>query len=295
MSLALKEPVYIIIPVHNRKQITLRCLENLDKCGDLQRYHIVVVDDGSTDGTTEAINALYPDVTVLTGDGNLWWTGAIKKGMEYAYEQGAEYFIWLNDDCYPLPGAIARLLELCKSNTNIIVGGQSLDPDTRKPSYGGIVCRHIKILPIHNLNELNLECDGLNGNFVCFPLQVIKTIGYPNAILFPHYHGDTTYTNLAKKNGYRLLINSQALAFCLNDHPSVSWLFATKSLLECCYGYFKIKSSFYWKAELAYYYQLLGFVGIFTYIYQRIIKLWLIMLLINPLPNIIRLHLRQLL
>ena len=70
MNVAVKEPVYIIIPVHNRKQITLKCLENLDKSGDLQQYHVVVVDDGSTDGTTEAINNLFPDVKVLPGDGN---------------------------------------------------------------------------------------------------------------------------------------------------------------------------------------------------------------------------------
>ncbi|MFP3345185.1 glycosyltransferase, partial [Halomonas sp. SIMBA_159] len=85
-----------IIPVHNRKNITLKCLETLKQCGDLDRYYTIVVDDGSTDGTSEAITNLYPEVTILTGDGNLWWTGAIRKGMEYAYERGAEYFIWLN-------------------------------------------------------------------------------------------------------------------------------------------------------------------------------------------------------
>jgi GT2 family glycosyltransferase len=73
------QKIFIIIPVHNRKQITLNCLKSLSKNGDLGRYHVVVVDDGSTDGTAEAIQALYPDIVVLHGDGNLWWTGAIKK------------------------------------------------------------------------------------------------------------------------------------------------------------------------------------------------------------------------
>ena len=50
-----KENVYIIIPVHNRKAITLQCLNTLKNNGDLGQYHVVVVDDGSTDGTAEAI------------------------------------------------------------------------------------------------------------------------------------------------------------------------------------------------------------------------------------------------
>jgi GT2 family glycosyltransferase len=69
--------VYIIIPVHNRKQITIACLENLNTCGDLQKYRVIVVDDGSKDGTAEAIREQYPMVEILTGDGNLWWMGAI--------------------------------------------------------------------------------------------------------------------------------------------------------------------------------------------------------------------------
>jgi len=42
----MKQSVYIIIPVHNRKALTLACLENLKTNGDLQKYHVIVVDDG---------------------------------------------------------------------------------------------------------------------------------------------------------------------------------------------------------------------------------------------------------
>lgn len=226
-----KEPVYIIIPVHNRKAITLKCLETLENNGDLDKYQVIVVDDGSSDGTSSAIQSQYPDVIILRGDGNLWWTGAIKKGMEYAYQQGAEYFIWLNDDCYPQKEAISQLINLCQSNPKIIAGGQCFDPDTLEPSYGGIAIKKHEFINIYDKQELLLECDGLAGNFICMSKQVIDEIGYPNSFLFPQYYGDVIYTNRSKTMGYKLIVCQKYIALSKNDHPRISWLNPDKPLL----------------------------------------------------------------
>ncbi|MCZ8038601.1 MAG: glycosyltransferase family 2 protein [Microcystis wesenbergii TW10] len=288
-----KEPVYIIIPVHNRKAITLKCLETLENNGDLDQYHVIVVDDGSSDGTSSAIQSQYPDVIILQGDGNLWWTGAIKMGMEYAYQQGAEYFIWLNDDCYPQKEAISQLVNLCQSNPKIIAGGQCFDPDTLEPSYGGIAIKKYEVINIYDKQKILLECDGLAGNLICIYKQVIDTIGYPNSFLFPQYYGDVIYTNVAKKMGYKLMVFQKSIALCKNDHPRISWLNPDKPLLTYWQDYFQIKSSSYWKAELNYYRELFGFQGILLYVYKKIVRFWLFFIFVTITPPSFRQSLKQ--
>lgn len=285
--------VYIIIPVHNRKAVTLKCLGHLDRQGDLDQYQVVVVDDGSTDRTQEAIQAAYPTVIVLHGDGNLWWTGAICRGMEYAVAQGAEYLVWLNDDCLPQPGAIAKLLDLCKTDPKIIVGGQAFDPITHQPSYGGVRSNRLKIIPLNAAQGEILECDGLNGNLVCMSSGIVRAIGYPQADRFPQYHGDTTYTHQAQRKGYHLLICGDAISSCQNDHPPISWLTTNFSIFQLYQERFKIKSPHYLKAHFGYYRELLGIVGIGVYMYEMVIKFWIISIMATMLPYPCRIWLKH--
>ena len=66
--------LFIVIPVHNRKHFTRDCLLSLRK-QTFQNFTIIVIDDGSSDGTGEMIQKEFPEVVLLHGDGNLWWTG----------------------------------------------------------------------------------------------------------------------------------------------------------------------------------------------------------------------------
>src|SRR6185295_5128576 len=90
--------IYIVIPVHNRKTFTRDCLRSLENQTVANHHRIIIVDDGSQDGTDEMLSIEFPDVIVLSGNGNLFWTAAINLGIRHALSLGAEYVLTLNND-----------------------------------------------------------------------------------------------------------------------------------------------------------------------------------------------------
>ena len=246
-----KASVYIIIPVHNRKNITLSCLDNLRKSGDLERYHLIVIDDGSTDGTTEAIQDLYPEVIVLAGDGNLWWTGAIKKGMEYAFEKGAGFIVWLNDDCHFSEGTIANLVNCSQSYQGAIAGCQGFELNQpTQLAFGGKIKTWKGYRFINASSGKIVPCDLLSGNLVCIPRAVITQIGYPTPDITPHYGGDSLYLIRAKKAGFSLFVDARNPVF---NYPGesklypISWLLAEGEPLKIIKLVFVPQSGLSWR------------------------------------------------
>ena len=107
--------IYIIIPIHNGIECTLKCLNSIT-LSSFTDYRVVIVDDGSTDSSAEIIKKLYPETVILHGDGSLWWSGGINKGINYALSNSCSHVMLLNNDNII---AIDTLSELVKSsNTN---------------------------------------------------------------------------------------------------------------------------------------------------------------------------------
>jgi glycosyltransferase involved in cell wall biosynthesis len=218
------DKTYILIPVHNRRELTLGGLQRLYQNGDLEHYTVVVVDDGSTDGTEAAIQAKFPTVKLLRGDGHLWWTGAICKGMEYAISQKAEYLIWLNDDCRLSPGTLEGLVQFCRQHPNAIVGAQGVKQDIPTMlAFGGKrkTWQGFRMMSIPQ-GEIQ-PCDLLSGNLVCLPRTVIDKIGYPDTHWTPHYGGDALYLVRARNAGFDLWADARYPVY--DTQPTASPLY----------------------------------------------------------------------
>lgn len=249
-----KKSVYVLIPVHNRKQITLKCLAMLSQNGDLERCYVVVVDDGSTDGTGQAMREQYPGVKILQGDGNLWWTGAIALGMQYAYKQGAEFFVWLNDDCQLAAKTLNHLVEFGRSHPGSIIGCQGFEADQVDAiAFGGKrkTWQGYRFLqaPIGQV----LPCDLLSGNIVCMPRAVVEKIGYPDSKLVPHYGGDALFLIRAQKAGFPLFVDATTAVFNLPGESTLypgNWLLQPGEALKLLKLVFVPQSGLSWRVWL---------------------------------------------
>ena len=107
--------VAVLMTVYNRKDSTLKCLsllyrqtDSLSRAGKY-RFSVYLTDDGSTDGTSEAVSSLFPDVNIIKGDGSLFWNRGMCAAWDEAARTSPDFYLWLNDDTMLKPGAVALL------------------------------------------------------------------------------------------------------------------------------------------------------------------------------------------
>lgn len=220
--------VWVIIPVHNRREITRRSLLNLQSLRLPPEFLVCVVDDGCTDGTSEMLAREFPSVHVVKGDGNLYWGGGIAAGMQAARQEGAQVHFWLNDDCTPAPGSLERLVARVMT-THGICGGVCFDPnDPSRLTYAGT--------PISNASNIWNESDpfpaeSLNGNLVAIHRVVVEKLGLLPAEHLPHFGGDIIYTLRAHRAGLPVEIDPAARALNQRDNP-LQKVLASRSTLR---------------------------------------------------------------
>ena len=218
-----------LITCYNRKQKTLESLSSLFHQCILQEVSLSVylVDDGSTDGTAEAISQLYPQVMILKGDGSLFWNGGMRKAFSAALEEDYDYYLWLNDDTNLYPNALLKLLQTSQQLTErgeakAIVVGSTQDPESGEVTYGGLIKNswwHPLSSAIVEPDESPKPCDLMNGNFVLIPKSVVAIVGNLDSA-FGHYLGDYDYGLRARKQSCTIWISPGYCGTCSGNFSS---------------------------------------------------------------------------
>ena len=109
-SAAVNPPsVFAVIPAWNQRAETLDCLASLRR-GTHPSLRVIVVDNGSEDGTAEAIRAQYPAADILRNETNHGFAAAVNQGTRHALALGAEFVLWLNNDTVVDSRALTILL-----------------------------------------------------------------------------------------------------------------------------------------------------------------------------------------
>lgn len=89
--------VGIVILTWNQREDTLACLESVFEL-DYPNFKVMIVDNGSVDGTSEAIRSQFPDVALIVNETNIGVPAADNQGIEHFLRQGADYVLILNND-----------------------------------------------------------------------------------------------------------------------------------------------------------------------------------------------------
>ena len=199
-----------VIAVHNRREFTRNCLLCLSSQG-APGARIVVVDDGSSDGTTEMIESAFPGVIVIPGDGNLWWSGATNAGIEVALELRAKYVVCLNDDTQPPSDFVEQLAAAASRMPDTIIGALAIDARTGRPLFGGERMNWLTAAPHPMLPKRGsplpevVEVTHAPGRGLLIPAAVFHKIGRFDATRFPQYAGDYDFTHRARRAGFRIV------------------------------------------------------------------------------------------
>lgn len=110
--------VSAIIVNYNLKKDTLQCLDSLQQTR-FPSLTCIVVDNGSTDDSVEAIHERFPETTILQTGENSGYAGGVNCGIEYALRHGAEYLLILNNDIVADPDLVDALVGVSQKNPQI--------------------------------------------------------------------------------------------------------------------------------------------------------------------------------
>lgn len=214
-----------LLTCHNRKDKTVSSLKSLFEASLPLGYlfEIFLVDDGSTDGTTDEVRKRFPSVNIISGNGNLYWNGGMRLAWETVSKtKDFDFYLWLNDDTLLDEFALEELFNSYQEvknktkNESIIVGACRESSDSENFSYGGRT-ENGPVIPNGKLQE----CKYINGNVVLVSKEVFKILGNLSPE-YTHSIGDFDYGLRASKLGIRCYSTTKYVAVCPNNE-SAAW------------------------------------------------------------------------
>lgn len=240
--MSLNMTVYVLIPVHHNIDYTLDCIEALKR----QAYkpiEIVVVDDGSKDGTASVIKERYPDVVLLSGDGNLWWAGSMQLGVNHIMSKAkdGDFILSLNNDVIFDEDYLSILVETSLAHGRALTGSFCKEHDTDKiiDQGGCFVWEEARDISTQRLlmhrsdsSDVLEGLDYLFGRGTLIPLEVFQRIGNFNGKALAHYGADTEFTYRAKRGGFNLILSLKACIYNYESKKTTGVHYSEKNIMS---------------------------------------------------------------
>ncbi len=218
--------VSIIIVSWNAKEYLVGCLMSLYE-DELDRTEIIVVDNGSSDGSPEAVEELFPEVTVIRAGENLGFAKANNVGI---MSSKGKYVCLINSDVVVLGGCLDALKRRMDSDESAgLVCPKVLNPDMtlqptlrRFPSLKGAL---FSAIGLDNLNYLPhdavTEAEAVSGCFMLVRRAAINQAGLLDERFF-FYAEDKDWCRRLKDSGWKIIYLPEANAIHYGGSSSAS-------------------------------------------------------------------------
>ncbi len=258
--------VAILIPIFNGLDFTRKALKQIFlQINELKNssvgFQVIVIDDGSTDGSNEWIKQSFPEVQIERGDGNLWWSGSINVGAKMAFkEPDISHVLWWNNDIIPEKDYFYNLVEILEGlEDNVIIGSKIYVAENPEEVWamGGVFnpvkgtkdmhAFHVKDSREH---QSVVDVHWLPGMGTLVPKKAFDKIGYLDDVNFPQYHGDSDYTYRAFKNGFKISVYPNLKIYNNTENTGMKYPETYKQLKESMKS---LKSNYNIKKDIKFY------------------------------------------
>lgn len=236
--------IHILLPVHNRREITRRFIDCL-KSQTYLNYQLILIDDGSIDGTAEMVRESIYALTVITGWGNWWWAGALQQGYQWLKNHDIpanDLVLIINDDTEFEIDFLKNAVDAMKSNSRKLLLAKTFDLATQDLYEVGVRVDWRNLTFERLLSEEGITCFSTRGLF--FRMEDMLVIGGFYSKILPHYLSDYEFTIRAVRKGFTLTTDDKVRLF-VNNETTGYHLSKVTSIHEFINNYFSIKSSSY--------------------------------------------------
>jgi GT2 family glycosyltransferase len=198
-------PIQIVLPVHNRREQTERFIDQLKSQTD-QNYRLVLIDDGSSDGTWEMAQRALPGAAIIRGNGSLWWAGGLQRGVDWLVADGVptkSLVLLINNDTEFSPDLLATARRAMGKQSRTLLHAQRCESGFPMACLVGVAIDWRRLLFTDTSNIADVDCFSTRGLFL--RLEDLLELGRFHPRLLPHYLSDFEFTLRARRAGYTFL------------------------------------------------------------------------------------------
>jgi len=252
--------IFVVVVNWNRANDTIECLKALAS-SDYSNYRPLIVDNGSTDGSPDAIRAAFPAVEVIANEDNLGFARASNIGIEHALQQGADYVLLLNNDTLVDTCLLSELVAVGESDPQIGMlvpkiyyhGGKRCPESAeggrlwsagaqwrRFPPRVTIVGFGREDGPAYSVQR---EVDYATGCAMLVKREVFDRVGMFDPAFFM-YHEDYDFSAQVRRGGYRIVYVPQAVMWhkvsaSTGEESPLKWYYLGKYIVPLYLKHFR--------------------------------------------------------